>query len=218
MNTGMQEEGVIKFDLEFSTSTATPSVDLRELNAWRRLLWQLELIGQDSKRYGGYGFGNVSQRIPADHAPVNKRQFIVTGSQTGALGRLDESHYVLVTEYDPEENRITATGPIPPSSESLTHGVIYNIDNKIHAVLHAHSPDIWHAADELNLPLTGTAVEYGTPEMAREVQRLFRDRDVRQRKIFIMRGHQDGVVSFGASAREAGGIMLDTLARSYALQ
>jgi hypothetical protein len=58
----MQEEGVIKFDLRY---TCTKPVDLApyaQLNDWRSVLWERALIGQDPLRYGGYGFGNVSQR------------------------------------------------------------------------------------------------------------------------------------------------------------
>ncbi len=46
-------------------------------------------------------------------------------------------------------------------------------------------------------------VPYGTPEMAREVQRLFRETDVRARRIFAMAGHKDGIVAFGQDFREA---------------
>lgn len=218
MTGDVQEEGVSKFDLQYSGSPAVAAIDLRELNAWRRLFRQLELIGQDPERYGGYGFGNVSQRVPPYNAPIGKRPFIVTGTQTGALARLDDSHYVLVTEYSAQYNRIVATGPIKPSSESLTHGMIYNMDDMIHFVLHVHSPDIWQAAASLNIPETSAAVQYGTPEMAREVQRLFRETALKQKKIFSMRGHPDGVMSFGTTAQEAGGILIEALAMSYSLQ
>jgi hypothetical protein len=50
-------------------------------------------------------------------------------------------------------------------------------------------------------------VPYGTPEMAREVQRLFRETDVRNWNIFAMAGHGDGIVAFGRDFREALGAL-----------
>jgi hypothetical protein len=89
--------------------------------------------------------------------------------------------------------------------------MIYDLDNAIRIVLHVHSPDIWLAADSLGIPVTDSAVPYGTPQMAAEVQRLFKETDVHEQKIFSMGGHEDGVVSFGTSAEEAGEILLRTL-------
>ena len=60
----MREEGVIRFDLEFTAVSPVTIPALDELNAWRRILRQLGLIGQDPSRYGGYGFGNISRRLP----------------------------------------------------------------------------------------------------------------------------------------------------------
>jgi len=206
-----QEEGVIKFNLVFKDATAVPANTLTELNRWRGILWQRALIGQDPARYEGYGFGNVSQRTNDFKAPRGKRSFIISGTQTGHLPELNNGHYAHVNTYDAASNTVSAEGPIKPSSESLTHGMIYDLDSKIHVVLHVHSPDIWLATDNLELPVTDPDVPYGTPGMAEEVQRLFNASDVRVKKIFSMGGHEDGVVSFGATAEEAGDILLRTL-------
>ena len=207
----MQEEGVIKFHLDFKDAAAVPADTLTELNRWRNILWQQALTGQDPDRYEGYGFGNVSQRSGNFNAPRGKRSFIISGTQTGHLPELDNSHYAHVMTYDAARNSVTAEGSIKPSSESLTHGVIYDLDNEIRVVLHVHSPDIWLNADSLGIPITDTAIPYGTPKMAEEVQRLFNATDVREKKIFSMGGHEDGVVSFGTTAEEAGDILLSTL-------
>jgi hypothetical protein len=82
--------------------------------------------------------------------------------------------------------------------------------------MHAHSPHIWRHAAELQLPMTED-VPYGTPEMAQEVARLYRESDVAQKRIFGMAGHEDGIVTFGATAEEAGFVMLGTLARALQL-
>lgn len=211
------EEGVVKFDLQYTETGPAPAETLAELNAWRRILWQLALIGQDPARYGGYGFGNVSMRItPLDAAP-GKRQFVISGTQTGGLEILGATHYSVVNTYDPQTNRVDAGGPVRPSSESLTHGMIYDLDTGIHAILHVHSPHIWQQADALDIPVTDAAVAYGTPGMALEVARLFRITDVLHRGIFSMGGHEDGIVAFGTTPAEAGGILLNTLARSYSI-
>jgi L-ribulose-5-phosphate 4-epimerase len=205
------EEGVIKFKLDFSMAGPVDLQPLAELNQWRTILWQQALIGQDPARYEGYGFGNVSQRIGDDDAVRGKRCFVISGTQTGHLPELDNTHYTVVKSYDAASNAVSAAGPIKPSSESLTHGMIYDLDNAIRIVLHVHSPDIWLAADSLGIPVTDSAVPYGTPQMAAEVQRLFKETDVYEQKIFSMGGHEDGVVSFGTTAEEAGEILLRTL-------
>jgi len=200
----MEAEGVIKFDLQYRVAQPVAHNELKELNAWRSRLWQLQLIGQDPQRYQGYGFGNVSVRCgPRDAAP-GRRAFLISGTQTGSLPELDEHHYTLVESYDASTNRVVAQGPVKPSSESLTHGILYDQDTRIKAVLHVHSPDIWQAAGTLGLPVTDATVAYGTPAMAAEVQRLFRESNVLRQQLFSMGGHQDGIVAFGQTVAEAG--------------
>ena len=203
--------------MDFVAGDALSHAELRELNAWRKLLFMTGLVGQDPQRYGGYGYGNVSRRLPPYAAP-GLPQFAVSGTQTGELAELSTLHYCVVTECWPAQNRVVAHGPIKPSSESMTHGMVYSLDDSVRYVFHAHSPEIWHVAKALEIPLTSVDVPYGTPEMAEEVRRLFRETPVRARGIFAMGGHEDGVVSFGHTAQEAGNIMLDCLVRAFALK
>lgn len=207
-----KQEGVIKFQLEFTPAPPLPLADLVVINAWRAILYQKKLIGQDPTRYGGYGYGNLSVRLAPFDAPPPLRRFVISGSQTGELAELGPEHYAIVTECYPEENRVVAHGPIRPSSESLTHGAVYALDPAIGAVLHAHSPEIWQAAATLGIPVTDHHVPYGTPSMAAEVERLFATTDVDERRIFSMGGHEDGIVAFGASAEAAGEVLLAALA------
>ncbi len=205
-------EGVIKFDLRFTPSAPLPFDRLRELNAWRKVLYRLGLIGEDPSRYGGAGFGNVSERIePFD---TGSRPFVVSGTQTGGLPDLTERHYAIVIDCDPARNLVVAQGPIMPSSESLTHGMLYCLDATVRFVFHVHSPEIWRKARALGIPVTRAAVAYGTPEMAEEVRRLFAQTSVGRQRIFAMDGHEDGIVSFGQTADEAGTVMLRTLVRA----
>lgn len=209
-----REEGVIKFDLRFSHAVARDSELPGTLNAWRNRLRELGLIGQRADRYDGAGYGNVSRRIGAADAPPGQRCFIISGTQTGALERLEARHYCVVTAWDIPHNRVTAHGPVAPSSEALTHGAIYDQDGAIQVVLHVHSPAIWQAAGRLGLVCSDPAVAYGTPDMAGEVNRLFRETAVRQTGILVMGGHEDGVIAFGADERTAGRILLESLERS----
>jgi len=212
----MREEGIIRFELEFTAAAPLTIPGLDELNAWRRILWQLGLIGQDAERYGGYSFGNISRRLQPYDAPENRRPFVISGSQTGHLAELSSTGFATVSEYDAGLNRVVATGPIKPSSESLTHGSVYNTNSEIHVILHVHSPTVWNYAAALGIPITGGHVPYGTPAMAQEVERLFRETNLIEMGIFAMGGHEDGVIAFGRTAEAAGCILMRALAHSYA--
>ena len=210
----MEEEGVIKFDLRYTAGPPVPEGAITELNNWRNILWKHALIGQDPDRYDGYGFGNISQRINTRDEAVGQREFVISGTQTGQLEQLDNHHYARVTAYNADTNQVVADGPVMPSSESMTHGVIYDLDNKLRVVLHVHSPDIWKTATSQGIPVTRASVEYGTPEMSREVARLFAQTDVSEQGIFSMGGHEDGIVAFATNVEEAGNTLLTALTRS----
>jgi hypothetical protein len=210
------DEGVTKFDLVFTPTAPLPETLLRELNAWRRLLWRSRLIGQDPARYGGVGFGNVSRRLPAASRRRGLR-FAISGTQTGGLAELDANHYAIVTACDPAHNRVEAEGPIAPSSESLTHGMLYRIDASVEFIFHVHSPEIWNSRERLRLPATAPDVAYGTPKMAAEMRRLKRVGALMRKRIVAMGGHQDGVISFGRTAEQAGVVLIRALARALAI-
>jgi len=209
------KEGVIKFDLKFTSAPPLPPEDLREINAWRRILRLLGLTGQDPERYDGLGYGNISRLIEPFDAPAPRRRFVISGTQTGGLGDLNEEHYALVTECEPERNRVVAEGPIRPSSEALTHGTLYQADSSLRFIMHVHSPEIWRRAPELGVPLTDAKAAYGTPDMAAEVRRLLGEPSVRNGRIFAMGGHEDGLVAFGRTAEEAGTVLVNLLARAF---
>ncbi len=203
-----QQEGVIKFQLDFTPAPPLPAAPLAELQSWRTTLYQHKLIGQDPARYGGYGYGNLSHRLAPYDAPPHLRTFVISGSQTGDLAQLGPEHYAVVDACYSTENRIVAHGPIRPSSESLTHGAVYDLDPAIRCVLHVHSPEIWRRAAQLDLPTTLASVPYGSPEMASEVARLYAESDLYLQRIFSMGGHEDGIVAFGPSAESAGETLL----------
>ena len=203
-----KQEGVIKFHLHYSYAPALEIELVDVLNHWRTVLYNRHLIGQDPTRYEGYGFGNISGRLEPFEQPPSERAFLITGTQTGHFPELKPTHFAEVFAYDPPSNRVSARGPVKPSSESMTHGAVYACHPTCRFVFHVHSPNLWHAALHLGIPITDQAVPYGTPAMSDEVKRLFRETDVKKKGIFSMGGHEDGLISFGRTANEAGTILL----------
>lgn len=211
-----ERDGVTKFQLEHRPSAALPRPALAELDAWRTILWRLGIVGLDPARYGGVGFGNVSMRLPPYDAPPGARRFAISGTQTGGFMALAPNQYAIVTAYAAAANRVVAEGPIPPSSESLTHAMLYDLDARVRFVFHVHAPEIWRAASRLGLPATDPAAAYGTPAMAESVRALHARGRLAVPGLFVMGGHEDGVVAFGERATEAGTLLFDALARALA--
>lgn len=181
-----EHEGIIKFHLEFSLAPPLALEQVAELNAWRRIFFQLGLTGRDPARYAGLAYGNVSQRTEG-------RSFIVSGTQTGDKPNLNPADYCLVIDFDLEKNRLSANGPIEPSSEALTHGAIYSAAPQTACVIHVHSPEIWRNARRLGIPITDESIAYGTPAMGRAV---IAAATRTSGGIIAMGGHQDGVLAF----------------------
>lgn len=193
-----EQEGVIKFRLDFRQSEPVDFPLLADLEACRQKFRALGLIGgNDPDRYDGLGFGNISHRL----APESD-SFIISGTQTGHLASMDKSCYALVTGCDLLANTLEARGAIKPSSEAMTHAVIYRQLPAVQAVIHVHSQDIWLKADRLGLPQTAADVPYGTPEMAAEMQRLIAG-GMGDWHSISMAGHEDGVITWGETLDDA---------------
>ncbi|HEX8279792.1 MAG TPA: class II aldolase/adducin family protein [Chthoniobacterales bacterium] len=189
----MSETGVVKFTCEHVGSVLPECAGLHELNACRRKLLQLRLIGVDA---GGIGYGNLSVRDPGTPA------FYITGSGTSGLAQLGLEHVAKVSAYDFARNWLRCEGGTVASSESLTHAAIYAADSNAAAVIHCHSPALWKRL-LASAPSTPADVEYGTPELAHAITELFRTTDAKERKILAMGGHVDGVLAFGATLDDA---------------
>lgn len=205
-----EREGVIKFSLEFRETGPVEFRDLEALEHCRRKFRALGLIGGgDPQRYEGLGFGNISHRLAPD-----SEAFVISGTQTGHLASMGAEGYALVTCCDPARNRIVAEGAVRPSSEAMTHAVIYRQLPAVQAVIHVHSPGIWNRADELGLPQTARDVPYGTPEMATEMQRLIAS-GMGGWHTISMAGHEDGVITWGETL-DAASAELEALFRQVA--
>lgn len=197
-------EGVIKFDLDFRPGPPPAAARLCELEAWRTIFRRLGLLGQDPARYAGLGFGNLSRRAET------VTTFVISGTQTGGRERLAPADYTTVTACEPRRNRVAATGLTPPSSEALSHGVLYQADPRIDWVMHLHSPEIFAASQRLKLPTTDPAAPYGSPAMADEISRLAPAAG--WPGLLVMGGHEDGILAFGATAGETGSLVVRILA------
>lgn len=189
----MAEEGYIKFILEWVLAPVPPDFDPSGLLTTRNALFSMGLIGYDEKEK--VGFGNISQRYSGD-------EFIISGTQTGHIPKLNAGHLSWIRKADIERNRILALGPAKPSSEALTHAAIYKDFPATGAVIHIHSARFWHYYRD-KLPATSPLIPYGTREMADAVRQLDFSLLPAGCRIFIMGGHQDGVISFGSGLSQA---------------
>lgn len=204
------QEGVIQFQLEHTSGPSLPLDQLCELMAWRKILRQLELLGEDPLRYGGFGFGNISRRLPPI-ANDSACPFVITGTQTGSCSEIGPEHFTTVVECFPEQNRVASVGPIRPSSEAMTHAALYAADPELRVVMHVHSPHIWRSASQLRLPTTRVTAACGTAAMTSAVREMM----PQALGLLVMGGHEDGVLTFGQTADQAGVTLLSALARAY---
>ncbi|HXH29750.1 MAG TPA: class II aldolase/adducin family protein [Bacteriovoracaceae bacterium] len=167
------------------------------LEKWRALFFKLALIGEYPNE--NIGYGNLSSRLV-------KKSFIITGSQTGHLPHLQAHHYTKVIECDLKKGSVTAEGLIPPSSESLTHYGIYEANSAIQYVFHVHHQKMWELLKNGHDDFIADTVAYGTQEMAEAALSLL---STKSSGIFVMKGHEDGIVSYGTTADEAGKHILE---------
>ena len=188
----------VKFKYGRASEEIAPFDELAQLNECRRKLLELKLIGV---RSNGVSFGNLSVR---DGVTDN---FYVTGSATGALSELTLADCVKVLAYDFKRNWLRYEGAAIPSSESLTHAAVYKSDGSACAVIHCHDSRLWLTLLD-RVPTTSKAAEYGTPEMACEIIQLFQTGEVHRRKLFVMAGHEGGIVTFGSDLEEAFAVLM----------
>jgi ribulose-5-phosphate 4-epimerase/fuculose-1-phosphate aldolase len=194
------QEGYIKFNCHWIKAGPVSHDHTSKINIWREKLYALGLIGVYND---GISFGNISMRFDGN-------TFIITGSATGELNQLNENHFTLVTRYDLEQNSLECKGPMIASSESLTHAALYESAPELQAVIHVHNLEMWKRLIN-KVPTTQADAEYGTPEMAGEIKRLFNETGVKDEKILVMGGHEEGIIAFGKDMDEAGETLLKQL-------
>lgn len=213
VNTVSLHEGTIQFAYDLA-SDPSPKLDadtFAELAAWRSILYQLGLLGQSQDLYEGYAYGNLSLRTSTSE------DFVITASQTSGEAHLHPEHLVHVTHCNLSRFWIEARGTEPPSSESVTHAMIYQADQRMRCVFHVHSQTIWQSRSVLKLPQTGVDVPYGSMAMVEAVDELMQTQQSRP-LVFATAGHEDGVFACGHTPRECGNLLVAYLARARAIE
>lgn len=198
----MSETGVIKFTCEHQRKPLARFPGYAALRDCRARLRELGLVGLDPS---GIAFGNISLR-------QHPHGFIITGSGTGGKERFSPADCARVTACDFGRNWLRCEGEAVASSESLTHAAIYEAAPRVGAIIHGHALKLWTLLLD-RVPATDAGIEYGTPAMAAEVQRLLHSTRVTTTGLFAMAGHEGGLISFGATLQEALKLLLVNCAR-----
>jgi len=144
--------------------------------------------------------------------------FLISGTQTGHLRRLNSEHFAIIETASPPLNTISSKGPSRPSSEALTHAMVYLQSPDANAVIHVHSPILWQNTANLNLPHTRQDIAYGSIEMTAAVADLFASGRLTPLPIFSMLGHEDGIVAFGENLASAAMTLLSQLVKALAIE
>lgn len=192
-------EGVIRFRVHLNRKPLHEEPEIRQLIVWRDILYRMGLVGRDPLRYSGLGFGNLSMR-----SLRKPDSFVVTGSQTGGLEQLSEMHFCRVIAWKFEPPELWAEGLTSPSSESLTHAAIYESEKKVGAVIHVHCPEIWHQGETIGLAVSDPAAGCGTSALALEMRSMMATWKPVDGGIWILGGHEDGVIAFGNDLMQTG--------------
>lgn len=172
-----------KFKLTLKRAAAPTALEVLSLEKWRALFYKLQLVGEYPNEK--IGFGNLSCRL------TEKKNFLITGGQTGHLPHLQPHHYTRVIECDLKKGHMVAEGLIAPASEALIHSEIFEADPNINYIFHVHHHRLWEYIQK-------SGQELG--------QGIIKDQS---HGIFVMKGLQDEIIAYGTNADEAGKLVLD---------
>ncbi|MDX8381979.1 MAG: class II aldolase/adducin family protein [Ghiorsea sp.] len=185
-------DGVIKYHVEHTFQPTPCFDDYANIEALRTRLFALGLIGETND---GIGYGNLSHRVKQTSS------FFITATQTGQLSHLSSAQYSLIKHYDFENFTVFSKGEHKPSSEALSHAMIYEIHADINAMIHIHSAALWQFMKSRGD--LATTAEYGTTQMTEEIANIYHSRNPFEHNAFVMLGHEDGIITFGKSIEEA---------------
>lgn len=186
-------EGVVKYSLDFSEEALHIETSYKKLESLRQRIYALGLIGVYDN---GIGYGNLSLRD--EYASG----FIITATGTGALKKLNSYDYSQVLKIDFDSFKTFAKGTRRPSSECITHGAIYELDANIHVIIHIHNRKLWDFMLQ-NGNLSTNDTPYGTKQMVVDIQNMYKNIVVLDHNLFVMKGHEDGIICFGRNIEEA---------------
>lgn len=198
-----RDEGYIKFSFAHEAAPAPAHPWLHDLMRIRDDLHEWELIGVLPE---GIGYGNISARI------AGTGKFIITGSGTGLKFPIETIHFCEVVSFDIDQNRVVCRGPLPASSESMSHGAIYAARPDAGTVIHIHDRLMFRLLIQEGAPQTPADAAFGTPEMAKAVGRLAAT--LPPVACLVMAGHEDGIIAFGPNPQSARDALWDVYSRS----
>ncbi len=195
----MFDEGYIKYRAERREGDVEYTENVRSLNMVRTTLFTMELIGVYEN---GIGYGNLSSRTEGN-------SFVITGSATGSDMILKPEQFCLVESFDLAQNSVQSVGRIDASSESMSHGAVYEALPEVNVVIHAHSPKIWEYMLKNNYPKTPKEIPFGTPELAEAIKEIVLSHDS-SNGVLVTEGHDEGVIVY-AKSQETAYDLLNTL-------
>jgi hypothetical protein len=198
-----RDEGYIKFSFAHEEAPAPAHPRLHDLMRIRDDLHEWELIGVLP---GDIGYGNLSARIDGTD------RFIITASGTGLKFPIEPHHFCEVLSFDIAQNRVACRGPLPASSESMSHGAIYAARPDTRCVIHIHDAILFRMLRQEGAPHTPDDAAFGTPEMARAVGALAAT--LPPVGLLVMAGHEDGLLAFAPDPRDARDALWDAYSRS----
>lgn len=198
----MNTEGVIKYDVVLTPGAESPVERIRELDEARGHLYACRMIGVNPD---GIGYGNISMRTA--------HGVYITASATGHLARLLPAHYVRIDDCRPADNYLRATGAYPPSSEAMSHWVVYAANPHVNVVAHVHDPVLFVDLRRRGTPETGAHIEYGTPAMATALHQCVCN-CLTFPALCVMAGHEDGVIAFGGDVASVVSLLLKARERA----
>ena len=194
----MKNEGYLKYTAEHRIAPAIKAPFWAELNEARTQLHKKGLVGVTSS---GIGFGNLSIRY-------RENEFLISGTATGAIPVLGLDHYCIVSSFDLKENHVVSMGPIQASSESMTHGAVYQSCPEANCVIHIHSRAVFDGMIRDNYVSTPEKAEYGSPEIALAIGECVKNSGKNEGHI-VLSGHDEGVIAYGPSVERAFNLILE---------
>jgi len=213
----MLDEGYVKFrchhnTVEWNNPSLTLSKELETrltaLDELRTELYDAHFIGLYEN---GIAYGNISLRSDISTANntdnvdtfdnIRSNNFIISATSTGGARKLGLDGYCLVSKVDIEANTVWSIGPLPASSETMTHAAIYQNSQAIHCVVHVHNRKLYDALlKQENILTTPKDVPYGTVEMAYSIMDIAKKYPLEA--CILMAGHDEGVLFYGINIKQ----------------
>ncbi len=187
----MIDEGYIKYRAERCEGEVPYTDALRNLNMVRTTLFNMGLIGIYDN---GIGYGNLSIRTEGN-------AFVISGSATGGAMILKPEQFALVESFDLAQNSVQSVGMIDASSESMSHGAVYEALPAVQAVIHIHSRELFDFMLKGDYHRTDAAIAFGTPELATAIVELVTAQP-EPAGIFATAGHDEGIIAYGRDLDE----------------